>query len=138
MPFKSIVVALNGIEEEDIVINKAMKMANVLNASITVVHINDTDAGKVHMMMDYFPKVTVEDLKERIKVNGFEDMLPSIEFKILVDDNPTEGIITATKDKELLVMGHHKKNFVLSLLTIGTDKTVSNNVKCPLLIIPMD
>jgi len=138
MPFKSIIVALNGVEEEDIVINKAFSMAKVLNARITVVHINDTDAGKVHMMMDYFPKVTEEDIKKRIMANGFEDLIPSIEFKIQEDENPSEGIMSAIKSNELLVMGHHKKNFVLSLLTVGTDRTLSNNISCPLLIIPMD
>ena len=138
MAFSTILVAINALDEEHLVLKKAFALAEAIDAKIKIIHVNDTDAGKVHMMMDYFPKATIEDLKERIKQCGFEDKIPTIEFVVVENDSPINGIIKEADKKDLLVMGHHKKNVFLDIFRKGTDELVSNKVKCPLLLIPLD
>ena len=138
MSYKTISIAINALEEETIVLKKAFELADDLNAKVKVLHINDTDSGTIHMMMDYFPKATIDDLKKIIKLSGFEDRIPSIEFVILNEESPITGILKETTDSDLLVMGHHKKNFFLDFFNKSTDEDISNIVNCPILIIPLN
>jgi nucleotide-binding universal stress UspA family protein len=137
MPFKTIMVALNGVAEEDAVIKKSFQLADALGAKLQILHVNELDAGSMHMMMDYFPKTTSNDLKERIKECGFEEKIPGIDFLTLTGKTPVEGIVEAATDADLLVMGHHKKNLLISILTDSVDDIVNDRVDCPVLMIPV-
>ncbi len=135
---KKILLALNGIEQEVPVIQTALKYVEILNANLTVLHVNDPDAGKVHMMMDHLQKVTRPELEKFMENTASKEQMARVKFKVICSENPVKGISEATTDYDLLVMGHHRKNTFMAAITDGTDERVSDHSACPVLLVPYD
>lgn len=137
MLYQKIFLSLAGKDGEDKAIEEAMRIVSALNARLTVVHINDPAAGKTHMMMDTLPKVTVDEMIEMFVKVGYSDQLHEIEFRLVEDESYAKAIATATREADLLILGHHPKNAIMAHLTDGTDERVADLMQCPVLLVPL-
>ena len=137
MLYHRILIALDGDAEEKAVIDEAVRVATALEANLEVIHVNDPTAGKASMMMDTLPLVTEEDLRDLIKRSGYEGIAKRINIQIAVSEDYPSEIAKATRNADLLILGHHQKNVVQAFLTDGTDERVADMVDCPVLMIPM-
>ena len=72
MLYKEILIALECTDEQNNVINEAIRLAETLNADLSAFHVNDPAAGKAHMMMDTLPLVSEEDIREQFRKAGYE------------------------------------------------------------------
>ena len=137
MLYSRIFLSLAGKEDESKAIAEALRIVSALKAKLTVVHINDPGAGQAHMMMDTLPKTTEADLIDKFVKAGFGQQVNDIEFRLIEDESYARAIAVATREADLLVMGHHAKNMFMALLTDGTDERVADLMQCPVLLVPL-
>lgn len=136
MPYKKILIALECKEEEDSVIKEAARLAETLNAELSAFHVNDPAAGKAHAMMGSLPLAEEEDIREQFRKAGYEKYAADIKITITESDSYPKEIAKATKDIDLLVIGHHAKNAFLAALIDSVDERVADLVSCPVLVVP--
>jgi nucleotide-binding universal stress UspA family protein len=137
MLYQKVFLSLAGREDENHVIEEAMRIVTALQASLTVVHINDPKAGMAHMMMDTLPKVTEESMMDLFAKAGFSRQAIDVTFKVIGDESYAKAIAEATRQADLLIMGHHAKNMLVAFLTDGTDERVADMMHCPVLLVPL-
>ena len=136
MPYKKILIALDGTDEENNVINEAIRLAETLNADLSAFHVNDPAAGKAHMMMDTLPLVSEEDIREQFRKAGYEKEANEIKITLTESDSYAKEIAKATENIDLLVIGHHPQNAFLAALIDSVDERVADLVSCPVLVVP--
>jgi nucleotide-binding universal stress UspA family protein len=137
MLYKKIFLALSGKNDESKAIQECMRIVTELKAALTVVHINDPAAGHPHMMMDTLPKTTTDNLTEMFVKAGFGARVNEIEFRLQSNESYANAIAAATREADLLVMGHHAKNLLMAHLTDGIDERVADLINCPVLLVPL-
>jgi nucleotide-binding universal stress UspA family protein len=137
MLYSRIFLSLAGKEDESKAIAEALRIVSALKAKLTVVHINDPGAGYAHMMMDTLAKTTEADMIDQFVKAGFGQQVNDIEFRLIEDESYARAIAVATREADLLVMGHHAKNMLMALLTDGTDERVADLIRCPVLLVPL-
>ena len=137
MLYNKIFLSLACEEDESNAIEESMRIVSALGSKLTVVHINDPAAGHAHMMMDTLPKVTADDMIGLFVKAGFGRQVYEIEFRLIEDESYARAIATATREADLLIMGHHPKNMLMALLTDGTDERVADLIQCPVLLVPL-
>lgn len=136
MPYTKIAVALACKPDEQPVIDEAIRLAQALGASLSVVHVNDPLEGKISMMMDTMgPKETKEDLRKQLREAGYADVANTVDVRILTGEDFAEAIVEATRDIDLLVVGHRKMGWLRSRMTDSIDENIANLVECPVLIV---
>ncbi|TNE73999.1 universal stress protein [bacterium] len=134
MPYKKILVALAGKEDESSVYAEALKLADVFGATLSFIHVNDPGAGKAHMMMDSLKRVTDDDIKASIANNNIP--AEKVDQVLVLDSaNYPKTIAQSSNSFDLLIIGHHNKNSFLAALTDSTDEKVSDMVSCPILLV---
>ena len=89
------------------------------------------------MMMDTLPKVTADDMIAMFEKAGFGSQVKEIEFRLIDDESYANAIATATREADLLILGHHPKNILMAHLTDGTDERVADLMQCPVLLVPL-
>jgi len=67
MRYKNILLSLNGRNDEQRVVDEAMRLTSFFGATLSVVHINDPGAGKAHMLMDTLPRVSERDIVDQFQ-----------------------------------------------------------------------
>ena len=137
MAYQKILLALAGKKEEKKVIKEAMRLKDKFKAELTVFHVNDAGAGKVHATMVEVPLHKEEDVRGWIGDAGFKKEAGKVKIRIKESDNYAEEIAKATKPADLLIIGHHHKNKFLAAITDSTDEHVADLVSCPVLLVPM-
>ena len=137
MLYSRIFLSLAGKEDESKAIAEALRIVSALKAKLTVVHINDPGAGYAHMMMDTLTKTTEADMIDQFVKAGFGQQVNDIEFRLIEDESYARAIAVATREADLVVMGHHAKNILKALLTDGTDERVADLIRCPVLLVPL-
>lgn len=137
MAYKKIFLALAGKDEEKKVIKEAMHLKKEFKAELTVLHVNDIGAGKVHATMVEVPLHKEEDVREWISDAGFKKEAAEVKIRIKESGNYAEEIAKATQPADLLIIGHHHKNRFLASITDSTDEHVADLVSCPVLLVPM-
>ena len=138
MPYKTILISLEGKEEENSVIHEAIRVASILDAELMVIHVNDPGAGKAHMVMGLLPLKTEDDLKNQFRSLGYETIADKIKIMIVEGTNYPSEIAKASENVDLLVTGHHHKNRLFAVLIDSIDERVSDLVSCPMLVVPCD
>jgi nucleotide-binding universal stress UspA family protein len=129
---------LSGKEDESRAIQECMRIAMALKAELTVIHVNDPVAGYAHMMMDTLPKTTVAEMKEMFAQAGFGSQANEIGFRLIENESYAAAIAAATREADLLIMGHHSKNLLMAHLKDGTDERVADLIHCPVLLVPLN
>ncbi len=136
MRYKKILIALDCTDEENNLIDEAIRLAETLNADLSAFHVNDPAAGKAHMMMDTLPLVSEEDIREQFRKAGYEKKGNEIKITLTESESYAQEIAKATEDVDLLVIGHHPKNAFLAALIDSVDERVADLVSCPVLMVP--
>lgn len=136
MPFDSILVALAGMDDEENVIHETVRLAEALDAELTVLHVNDPKAGKVSMMMETQRMVTEEALRDQFRKLGYDTTASRLKFNIVTGTSLPKAIAESTQDVDLLVIGHRRKNRFLAAFADAADKHLTDLVGCPVLIVP--
>ena len=137
MAYKSIMVSLNCTEKEQNVIHEAVRLARDMHSKVSAIHINDPAAGKSHMMMGGLPLKKECDIRNQFRKLGYQREAEEVNVIITESANYPKEIAKATKDIDLLVMGHQIKRNVVSALAGSVDERVSNMIKCPMLVVPI-
>jgi nucleotide-binding universal stress UspA family protein len=137
MLYKKIFLSLSGEEDESKVIQECMRIVLALKAELTVIHVNDPAAGYTHMMMDTLPKTTIDEMKTMLAEAGFGAQVNEIGFRLMEDESYAKAIAAATREADLLVMGHHAKNLLMAHLKDGIDERVADLMHCPVLLVPL-
>ncbi|ARA93999.1 hypothetical protein AWN76_013100 [Rhodothermaceae bacterium RA] len=136
MPYSTIAVALACKPDEKPVIDEAVRLSRALGARLVAIHVNDPLEGKISMMMDYAgPKETVEDIRQQFREAGYPDVAETLDVHILTGKDFAEAIAEATKDADLLVLGHRKMGRLRAMISDSTDEDIANLVECPVLIV---
>lgn len=136
MHYKNILLALEGKQDESKVIKEAVELSEAMDASLSVIHVNDPAAGKPHMMMDAPKAVHEDDIRNQIRDAGYSDQTEKVNIKILEGEHYPDKIAEATKNHDLLVLGHSHKNKFLAALIDSIDERVADIADCPVLIVP--
>jgi nucleotide-binding universal stress UspA family protein len=137
MAYQKILLALEGKEEEKKVIKEAMRLKKEFKAELTVFHVNDVGAGKVHATMVEVPLHKEEDVRGWISDAGFKKEAEQVKITIKESGHSAEEIAKATKPADLLIIGHHHKNRFLAAIIDSVDEHVADLVCCPVLLVPM-
>ncbi len=135
MPFKNILVALAGMDDEENVIHETVRLVRALEAQLTVLHMNDPKAGKVSMMMETERLVKEEDLRTQFRKLGYNVTADNLKFNIVTGTSLPKVIAGATEGVDLLVIGHRRKNRFLAAFADSADKHLADLVACPVLIV---
>ncbi|MEJ2055138.1 MAG: universal stress protein [Calditrichaceae bacterium] len=136
MNYKNILLALEGEKDESKVIRQAAELSKKLSASLFVLHVNDPEAGKPSMMMDAPKAVHEDDLRKQIKEAGYPDIADKVDIHIVEGEHYPDKIAEATRDADMLVLGHSHKNRFLAALIDSVDERVTDIADCPVLIVP--
>jgi nucleotide-binding universal stress UspA family protein len=134
--YKNIVVALGGKKKESKIIDQAVRLTMNLNATLSVVHVNDSGTGKPHMMMDAPESVGEKEIRAAIRKAGYGEEARHIKLRIMESNDYPDKIAEATKGADLLVIGHSHKNRFLALLIDSLDEKITDIIDCPVLIVP--
>ena len=126
MPYSNMLLCLHCHDDEKHVVEAAVRLKTMLKARLSVVVVNDPGAGKAHMLMDTLPRCDEKDVRRQLEKFGFPD-----------SQNYPRAIARATRDFDLLIMGHHPKNPLLAFLKDSTDERVIDRIDCPVLLVPL-
>ena len=137
MPYSSILVSLAGKKEEKKVVDEAVKLAKQLGSKISFIHVNDPGAGKMHMMMDSLKLVKESDVRDMLAEFGHSDLGKSCTINVIESSHYARTIADASKNYDLLVIGHHNKNSFLAALMDSTDEHISDMVDSPVLLVSL-
>ena len=136
MPFNNIAVALAGKDNEIPVIDEAVRITINLKAKLCILHVNDSHAGEMSMMMDSSKKFVEDDFIKMFYDAGHEEIAKRIEVKIIENTSVSKGIAELASECDLLILGHDKMSKVKEILTDSIDELIVNQSSCPVLIIP--
>ncbi|MBT3216880.1 MAG: universal stress protein [Candidatus Marinimicrobia bacterium] len=137
MSYNTILVALCGRGDEADVIGQAVTIAEMNHANLIAVHVNEPHAGEMSMMMDSpGRKLDEEDIRERFRAGGFNEMADKVVVEIISDERISKILTKMTEDADLLVLGHRRMSTFKSNLMDSIDEGIVNHAKCPVLVVP--
>jgi len=133
--YNKIMVALVGDGTETEVVQHAYQLSTNLNCSLVAIHVNDTHAGEISMMMDSPKAVNSQTLKGQLSKYLDDDIANTID--IIVDENESiaKSIEKHTLDCDLLIVGHRKMSQFKSSLMDSVDEGIANLISCPVLVV---
>ena len=133
--YNKIMVALVGDGTETEVVQHAYQLSTNLNCSLVAIHVNDTHAGEMSMMMDSPKAINSETLKRQLSKYLDDDIVNRID--IIVDENESiaKSIEKNTQDCDLLIVGHRKMSQFKSSLMDSVDEGIANLISCPVLVV---
>ncbi len=139
MSYKRIMVALSGNGNEIKLIDESIRIKNSFNAKMIVVHVNDTHAGEMSMMMDTpGHRFTEEDIRNLFRSAGHEEIANRLIIRILTGEVIHKEITKAAKEVDLLILGHRRMNAFKEKFFDSVDEGIVNHVNCPVLVVPKD
>ena len=86
--------------------------------------------------MGGLPRKTEDDLRSQFRNLGYEKEAGEINVMIVEGENYPKEIAKASKDVDLLVLGHFHKNRLLAAFIDSVDERVTDLASCPILIVP--
>ena len=123
-------------EDEGGVLGQAVFFAEKFDASLVAIHVNDTHAGEMSMMMDSpGPKITEDMITDMFKEHGYEQWLKKLEIRIPEGEIVSKTIAEHAQDVDMLVLGHRKMNTFKASFMDSIDEGIANLVSCPVVVI---
>jgi len=136
MSYKKIMLALCCRGDETAVIKEAAYLSKIHNAELLVIHINEPHAGDMSMMMDNpEKKINIEDIKNLFNKAGFKGLVKTENILIISHASVQNSIIEASREADLLVIGHRRANFFKQNLFDSIDEGIVNHAECPILVV---
>ena len=134
-----IMVFLTGDSKDKKVFSEAVRFSELLNGTLSVVHVNHPYAGAMSMMMDSPKKITASMISEQISNYGFSEYAEKIDIQVFKEhDNKIDDLIAkACENYDLLVIGHQSMSDLECKLRDSLDETITNKVECPVLVIQL-
>ena len=133
--YNKIMVALVGDGTETEVVQHAYQLSTNLNCSLVAIHVNDTHAGEMSMMMDSSKAINSETLQGQLSNYLDDDIANRIDIIVDENDSIAKSIEKHTRDCDLLVVGHRKMSQFKSSLMDSVDEGIANLISCPVLVV---
>ena len=135
-PITHIGVALDNSEIDELVISRAMSLAKIHKAKITLIHVTDSPGVQVYGEQVY-------DEHARDDVNYIDEIAAILRQQgyraksILKAGRPSAEIIKAAQDEkiDLLLMGSHGHRFIGDMLFGETVAAVRHNLAIPIMVV---
>jgi len=138
MEYKNLLVAISCSDADVKVLEQAAVFTQALNASLTVIHVNDPRAGKVHAMMDSIPRNEEDDIRKHLDNLGFDALASSITVIAAEGQHYPEVIARTAADYDMLIIGHRRKSKMMASLTDSTDERVADLAHNCVMLVPLD
>lgn len=143
---KNILVAIDFEEQDRVIIDIAVKLADSFDSKIWLIHIAAPDPDFVGFEVgpQYIRDSRAVELKEEHK--KLQDYVTEFQKKglkaeaLLVQGATIKMIIQEAKKLEvdLIITGHHDRNFIYRALFVNVSKSIISKSKIPVMIIPID
>ncbi len=144
---KNILVAIDQRKDAEQLIYQAVKIAKLTSAKIWIMHVTEADPddflAKEAGPQYKYEKRAEERKEEAATIKKWADEIER-KHKINVEGLLIEGSVTKSIRKlveecniDLVVAGHRKKNLVYGLFTSNKKKDLIDDLKIPLLAVPL-
>ncbi len=144
-----ILVAVDFSENSKRALDAAVDLAEKLNASITILNVIQTPpsmAGSIGFFSGdvpvYFDPLFYDELKKKSEqsianvINKVKELKPNMTLLPLVKEgNPVREIVDASRDFDLIVVGHKGVSRVHEAFMGTTSERIVNLAKCPVLVV---
>ncbi len=144
---KNILVAVDHKKDAEILISHSVEIAKLNNAKIWIIHVTEADPDDF-LAREAGPQYVYEKRAEERKVEKatIEKWAEDVAQKhnIVVEGRLIEGSVIKSIKKlvdecniDLVVAGHKKRNLVYGLFTSNKKKDLIDELKIPLLAVPL-
>ncbi|CAH0537761.1 universal stress protein [Vibrio marisflavi] len=135
MTYKHIMVAVDLSEESHLLVEKAIALANPLNAKLSFIHIDDSYAEAYIGFVDIKAKLKEASQSEMQKLVDMTDY--PVKHTLVGSGHLDEELSQAIEkyNVDLLVCGHHQ-NFVSKF--ISSAKKIINSSPVDMLVVPLN
>lgn len=145
---KNILVAVDEANEADQLTSQAVKLAKLTNAKIWIIHVTDSDSDD-YLSREAGPQSVIEKKAEERKREAAcikkwaEDVVNNNNLEaegLLIEGPVIKSIKQIVEDNniDLVVAGHRKKNFLYELFTGNKKRDLIDELKIPLLAVPLN
>jgi manganese transport protein len=135
-PITHIGVALDNSEVDEMVISRAMSLAKIHKADITLIHVTDSPGVQVYgeQMRDEHARDDVnyiDEIAAILRRQGYKAR------PVLLAGKPAAEIVKAVKAEkiDLLLMGSHGHRFIGDMFFGETESTVRHNLDIPIMVV---
>ena len=129
-------VSLLCSDDEGVVLDQAVFFAEKFDSSLVAIHVNDTHAGEMSMMMDSpGPKITEDMIKDMFVQHGYEEWLKKLEIRTPEGEIVSKTIAENAQDVDMLVLGHRKMSTFKASFMDSVDEGIANLVSCPVVVV---
>lgn len=143
---KNILVAINQEKNAPVLVAKAEELARSFNSKIWILHVNEPDPDSF-IGLEAGPqyahdKRVAKRKKETELVKQLETDLKdkNIDAQAVIIEGPTEKMIKKEVKElnvDLLIAGHHKRNFFYQLFTGNIEQDLIEDLDIPVLLVPV-
>ncbi len=144
---KNILVAINHPKNAPVLMAKAEEFARSFNSTVWILHVNEPDPDSF-IGLEAGPqyaqdKRVANRKKEADLVKQLEAELKekNIDARAVIIEGPTEKMIKEEVKKlhvDLLIAGHHKRNFFYQLFTGNLEQDIIEDLNVPVLLVPVE
>lgn len=145
---KNLLVAIDQRKDAEQLIDYAVQIAKLTNAKIWMIHVTEADPddflAKEAGPQYKYEKRAAERKEEAATIKKWAEELEK-KHNLNVEGLLIEGSVTKSLRKlvddcniDLVVAGHRKKNLVYGLFTSNKKKDLIDDLKIPLLAVPLD
>ncbi len=140
--YERIIIATDGSEENERVIQQGLSLARLVGASVKVLFVIDTGglsgippdelitALEGHMESE--AERVLEDIGEKADEMGIK-----VE-KSIKNGDPSQIITSESNKEDIIVMGHHKRSGLSRLFRGSTAQNVIEKADCPVMVIRLE
>lgn len=143
---KNILVTIDFITNEQILIDKAFQLAEKFDSKIWLIHIAapDPDFVGYEVGPQYIRDSRASELRKEHKLlqehaNALK--VKGINAEGLLVQGPTVEMIlkeTVKLNIDLIIVGHHKHNFIYNAFVDSVSRETVKNSKIPVLVVPLE
>lgn len=135
MAFKRILALFGHAGTDHKLIERAGALAAEQGATLSFLHLNEPDAGAVGLYgrVSYEQRYTREQILELIRPVVSAGV--SVDVRVEQTDDLVRRIVQASRECDLLMLGHEHQNLLTRLLSDSIDERIINSVSCDVLVI---
>lgn len=142
---KNILVTIDFDDESNVILNKAIEIAQKFNSKIWLIHVAapNPDFVGYEVGPQYIRDFRASELRrEHELIHEYTVKLKekNIESEGLVIQGATVDMVIEESQKlniDLLVIGHHKHNFLYKVFIENTEDQIINHSQIPVLVVPL-